>query len=62
MIRKCIAEVQKRLVISNPHFCIKVVTKDGISVITAADPNTPKDNSTDVAMDSTPAAQTATAS
>lgn len=39
VIRKCIAEVQKRLVISNPRFCIKVVAKDGISVITPASIN-----------------------
>lgn len=37
VIRKCIAEIQKRLVISQPRFVIKVVSKDGVSVIDSAD-------------------------
>lgn len=64
VIKKCIAEVQKRLVISNPHFCIKAVTKDGISIITKADPNTPTDSkpAADVAMDTASPPATAAAS
>lgn len=33
VIEKCIAEIQKRLVINQPRFCIKVVDKDGIRVV-----------------------------
>lgn len=33
VVRKCLNEVQRRLVISQPHFCIKVVTKDGVRII-----------------------------
>lgn len=36
IINKCIAEIQKRMVISNPRFCIKAVSKDGVSVIKSA--------------------------
>lgn len=63
VIKKCIAEIQKRLVISNPRFAIKVVTKDGITVINAADP-ADQTSTTDPAapMETTPAQTTAAAS
>lgn len=41
VIRKCISEVQKRLVINQPRFSIKIVSKDGVTVIEAADKTTP---------------------
>lgn len=41
VLRKCIAEVQKRLVINQPRFAIKIVDKDGVRVIDAADANCP---------------------
>lgn len=41
VIRKCISEVQKRLVINQPRFSIKMVSKNGIKVIDAADSCTP---------------------
>ena len=41
VLRKCIAEVQKRLLISQPHFAVKVVDKNGIRIIDAADVNDP---------------------
>lgn len=50
VIRKCIAEVQKRLVISQPRFSIKMVSKDGIKVIDAADLTTPGVKSSDEKM------------
>lgn len=34
---KAIAEVQKRLVINQPRFCVKVVSKDGVRVLREAD-------------------------
>lgn len=46
VIRKCIAEIQKRLVINQPRFAIKVVSKDGIKIIDAADSTTPGKTST----------------
>ncbi len=42
VVRKCIAEVQQRLVINQPRFSIKVVGKDGVTVIDAADANNPE--------------------
>ncbi len=41
VVRKCINEVQKRLVINQPRFAIKVVDKDGVRIIDAADANCP---------------------
>lgn len=61
VIRKCIAEIQKRLVINQPRFSIKVVGKDGVKVIDPADLTTPgreDDSMTDAPQ---PAAQPATA-
>lgn len=37
VLRKCIAEIQKRLVLNQPRFAVKVVSKDGVKVIDAAD-------------------------
>lgn len=37
VVRRCIAEVQKRLVINQPRFVIKVVDKDGVRVIQGAE-------------------------
>lgn len=36
IIEKCVAEVQKRLVISQPRFCVKVVDKNGVRVLKQA--------------------------
>lgn len=41
ILRKCIAEIQKRLVINQSRFCIKVVDKNGVRIIDAADSETP---------------------
>lgn len=59
IIRKCIAEVQKRLVINQPRFCIKVVDRDGVRVLDAADLTTP--GPSDAAMTDAPQATSATA-
>lgn len=58
VIRKCIAEVQKRLVINQPRFVIKAVSKDGVSVIDGADISSlaPKN---DIEMAATGSAQAA---
>lgn len=59
VLRKCIGEIQKRLVINQPRFAIKVVSKDGIKIIDAADSTTPGKTSTteptptDTAMETT---------
>lgn len=42
VVRKCIAEVKQRLVINQPRFAIKVVSKDGIKIIDAADETNPE--------------------
>lgn len=47
VIRKCINEVQKRLVINQPRFAIKIVDKDGVRIIDAADANCPVKLATD---------------
>lgn len=41
VLRKCINEVQKRLVINQPRFAIKVVDKNGVRIIEAADAHCP---------------------
>jgi 20S proteasome subunit beta 4 len=41
VLQKAIAEVKKRLVINQPRFCIKIVDKDGVRVLQAADEFTP---------------------
>lgn len=41
VLQKAINEVQKRLVINQPRFSIKVVDKDGVRVLKAADEFTP---------------------
>lgn len=41
VLEKAINEVQKRLVINQPSFCIKIVDKDGVRVLKAADEFTP---------------------
>lgn len=41
VIKKCIAEVQTRFVVSQRRFAIKVVSKDGVKVLEAADSTTP---------------------
>ncbi|KAI0566192.1 proteasome chain protein [Gracilaria domingensis] len=41
IIKKCVAEIQKRLVISQPRFSIKMVSKDGVTILDAADSTTP---------------------
>eukprot|EP00173_Palmaria_palmata_P000962 Plantae.Rhodophyta-Palmaria_palmata.ctg14944.p1 GENE.Plantae.Rhodophyta-Palmaria_palmata.ctg14944~~Plantae.Rhodophyta-Palmaria_palmata.ctg14944.p1 ORF type:complete len:220 (+),score=55.38 Plantae.Rhodophyta-Palmaria_palmata.ctg14944:164-823(+) len=41
VLQKAIDEVQKRLVINQPRFCIKVVDKDGVRILKAADEFTP---------------------
>lgn len=41
VLQKAINEVQKRLVINQPRFCIKIVDKDGVRVLRAADEFTP---------------------
>lgn len=41
IVRRCVAEIQQRLVINQPRFAIKLVSKDGIKVIEAADVNAP---------------------
>eukprot|EP00173_Palmaria_palmata_P004717 Plantae.Rhodophyta-Palmaria_palmata.ctg7007.p1 GENE.Plantae.Rhodophyta-Palmaria_palmata.ctg7007~~Plantae.Rhodophyta-Palmaria_palmata.ctg7007.p1 ORF type:complete len:230 (+),score=49.56 Plantae.Rhodophyta-Palmaria_palmata.ctg7007:29-691(+) len=41
VLEKAINEVQKRLVINQPRFCIKIVDKDGVRVLRAADEFTP---------------------
>lgn len=63
VMKNCIAEVQKRLVISNRHFCIKMVTKDGISIITKADTDTPTESkpTADMVMDTASPSATAAA-
>ncbi|KAJ4454430.1 putative Proteasome subunit beta type-2-B [Paratrimastix pyriformis] len=33
MIRKCLAEIKRRLLIQTPAFCVKVITKDGIRLL-----------------------------
>jgi 20S proteasome subunit beta 4 len=37
VLKKAIAEVQKRLVINQPRFCIKIVDKHGVRVLESAD-------------------------
>lgn len=60
VIRKCIAEVQKRLVINQPRFAVKVVSKDGVTVIDSADINPVKSTSdVDMATVSAPTATSA---
>lgn len=54
VIRKCVAEIQKRLVINQPKFSIKVVDKDGIKVIDPANATTP--GKVDEMVTDTPAA------
>lgn len=49
VIRSCIAEVQKRLVINQPHFAIKIVTKDGVTVIDNAT-SSPSGSKADIDM------------
>lgn len=41
VMNKAIAEVQKRLVINQPRFCIKIVDSNGVRVIEAAGKTTP---------------------
>jgi 20S proteasome subunit beta 4 len=41
VLKAAIAEVQKRLVINQPRFAIKIVDKDGVRVLEAADTATP---------------------
>lgn len=36
VIHKCIAEIQKRFVVSQPRFLVKMVSKDGITTVDAA--------------------------
>eukprot|EP00998_Keelungia_sp_KM082_P006996 NODE_3211_length_927_cov_62.066250_g3190_i0.p1 GENE.NODE_3211_length_927_cov_62.066250_g3190_i0~~NODE_3211_length_927_cov_62.066250_g3190_i0.p1 ORF type:complete len:216 (+),score=38.50 NODE_3211_length_927_cov_62.066250_g3190_i0:117-764(+) len=33
LMKKCIAETRKRIVINNPRFFVKVITKDGVTVM-----------------------------
>lgn len=54
VINKCIAEVQKRLVINQPRFAIKVVDKNGVRVLEAADKVCP----VKIALDAEAAAET----
>lgn len=58
VLRKCIAEVQKRLVINQPRFVIKMVSKEGITVLDDAGVV----SSSDIDMKSAPAPATVPAS
>lgn len=41
LVQRCIQEVQQRLLINQPRFCVKIVGKDGVEVVTRADVATP---------------------
>lgn len=59
VIKKCVAEVQKRLVINQPRFAIKVVDKNGVRAIDAADSTTPGKKAADDMVTDTAAPVTA---
>jgi 20S proteasome subunit beta 4 len=55
VLKTAIAEVQKRLVINQPRFSIKIVDKDGVRILEAADISTPGPGRSDAMVADPPA-------